>query len=618
MRRILLTILLGAVGLACGRQPCDPEDLETGPRVRIDLSLGYCNLPPVPEITTRSRVSKNTKVELDGAGSVEPNDDPMTFTWTLAVKPAGSSAVLTPNATKASFTPDVTGSYEVQLTISDGELTSAPKSIVIAAENDAPTSDAGENQMTDFGVAVGLDGSRSQDPNGDALRYSWSFAAAPGSTAILSDASAINPTFFADVRGRYEATLVVHDGEAASVGDVVVILAGISATPPIARINAPTTALTGSQIAVDGVGSSDPDGDPLTFRWTLSPGPVSSRAVLADPTANRTTFTADDLGAYTVQLVVNDGFYDSPPATIVIVAERSPSMTGAATFDPDVMHFLAGSNAGSALGVICEPTTFNQPSAGLPGGSRSAFVRPTDGKLIYVDTGSFTIREFVPDPLVLDAMGTYEFPLDPTANDPIIPSPRCTGTEPVFAIVIHPVTGALYYSCIDMMFRLGAFYDQAGNVLVGCPMSDVLALSTDGAVLGNACVYDANGVAHVTSATNHTWVPRARPVGGGFWVIRPNGLRFERWSIGADGSEVLDLTYGELPAAYAYPIPLELPRTLTLDAEGNLYTYAVDSAGIRAIFEFEAAGGVHLAYESFPERLCSINGTAGTILFSGP
>ena len=615
MRRILLTILLGAVGLACGRQPCDPEDLETGPRVRIDLSLGYCNLPPVPEITTRSRVSKNTKVELDGAGSVEPNDDPMTFTWTLAVKPAGSSAVLTPNATKASFTPDVTGSYEVQLTISDGELTSAPKSIVIAAENDAPTSDAGENQMTDFGVAVGLDGSRSQDPNGDALRYSWSFAAAPGSTAILSDASAINPTFFADVRGRYEATLVVHDGEAASVGDVVVILAGISATPPIARINAPTTALTGSEIAVDGVGSSDPDGDPLTFRWTLSPGPVSSRAVLANPTANRTTFTADDAGMYLVQLVVNDGFYDSPPATISIVAERSPNMTGAATFDPDVWHFLAGTTTGNSLGLVCEEATFNTPSGALPVGSQSHLVRPTDGKLIYVG-GDSTIREFVPDPLTLDSMGEYTLPADAIANDPIIPSPNCT-MDPVFRIRMHPTTGALYYACLDGANFLSAYFDQMGGILSAC--SDALAISTDGIVLGSSCLVDANGMLHMTG-DNSRWTPRARPIGGGFWVARPNGLRIERWTVGSDGSERLDFTYADLPPDFTYNSDGTpgLPSSITIDASGDLYDAAVGNGGIRTIFRHDASGAITAAYESEPSRLCGINGTLGTVLFSGP
>ena len=62
-----------------------------------------------------------------------------------------------------------------------------------------------------------LDGSGSSDPEDNSLAYSWTLAAPDGSTATLSDATIVNPTFVADVDGEYLATLVVNDGASDSV-----------------------------------------------------------------------------------------------------------------------------------------------------------------------------------------------------------------------------------------------------------------------------------------------------------------------------------------------------------------------------------------------------------------
>lgn len=62
------------------------------------------------------------------------------------------------------------------------------------------------------GTQVMLDASGSSDPEGDALTYSWSLDAPAGSTAQLSDDTAVQPTFTAGVAGDYTATVVVSDG----------------------------------------------------------------------------------------------------------------------------------------------------------------------------------------------------------------------------------------------------------------------------------------------------------------------------------------------------------------------------------------------------------------------
>jgi hypothetical protein len=126
------------------------------------------------------------------------------------------------------FTADVAGDYVVQLIVSDGMANSTPDTVTIRANggNVAPIADAGMDQDVLLGDMVELDGSASMDADGDALSYRWSLISIPGaSTATLSDATAINPYFMADVIGDYVVQLIVNDGDADSAPDTVTISA---------------------------------------------------------------------------------------------------------------------------------------------------------------------------------------------------------------------------------------------------------------------------------------------------------------------------------------------------------------------------------------------------------
>ena len=71
----------------------------------------------------------------------------------------------------------------------------------------------------------------------------------------------------------------------------------------------------GTQVTLDGSGSSDPDGNPLTYRWTWPGGSA---------TGVKPTVTLP-LGATTVTLIVNDGQADSAPDTVLItVRDTTP------------------------------------------------------------------------------------------------------------------------------------------------------------------------------------------------------------------------------------------------------------------------------------------------------
>ncbi|MCB1852965.1 MAG: PKD domain containing protein, partial [Gammaproteobacteria bacterium] len=73
---------------------------------------------------------------------------------------------------------------------------------------------------------------------------------------------------------------------------------------------------------LDGSGSTDVDGDSLTFYWSLTP-PSGCCVVLSDPTAVMPTFEVDVPGTYLAQLIVNDGTVDSAPDTVTISTENT-------------------------------------------------------------------------------------------------------------------------------------------------------------------------------------------------------------------------------------------------------------------------------------------------------
>jgi hypothetical protein len=77
-----------------------------------------------------------------------------------------------------------------------------------------PTAIAGTVQSVTEGAIVMLDGGGSNDANGDPLTYTWLLISKPtGSNASLSSASAIKPSFVADLIGTYVASLIVNDGK---------------------------------------------------------------------------------------------------------------------------------------------------------------------------------------------------------------------------------------------------------------------------------------------------------------------------------------------------------------------------------------------------------------------
>ncbi len=79
-------------------------------------------------------------------------------------------------------------------------------------------------------------------------------------------------------------------------------------------------------VTLDGSGSTDPNGAPLTYRWRQISGPAGS---FAEPTAAQPVFSLHALGTYVFALVVENGRFGSFTDTVQIIGRNDPPIADA-------------------------------------------------------------------------------------------------------------------------------------------------------------------------------------------------------------------------------------------------------------------------------------------------
>jgi RHS repeat-associated protein len=360
------------------------------------------NTPPVADAGPDRSAFVGDTVTLDGSGASDADGDPLTYAWTLA-PPAGSAAALDdPGAVAPTFTLDVPGDYLITLVVNDGTVDSAPDTVVVSTRNSAPVADAGPDAAALVGETVTLDGSGSSDVDGDPLTFAWSLVGPAGSSAALDDPAAVSPRFTVDLPGDYTATLVVNDGALDSAPDAVLV--STVNTPPVADAGPDQAVFVGDAVTLDGSGSSDVDGDALTYFWSLSTVPAGSTASLDDPNAVAPTFTVDASGTYVLQLVVNDGLADSPPDTVTVsTLNRAP----VADAGPDRAAFvgetvtLDGTGSADPEG---DPLSYAWSLLSVPPGSAAALTMPASATPTFpIDVPGTYVAQLVVNDGALDS-----------------------------------------------------------------------------------------------------------------------------------------------------------------------------------------------------------------------
>lgn len=185
--------------------------------------------------------------------------------------------------------------------------------------NAPPVAVAGPDQSLPLGQAAVLDGSASSDPEGATLTYQWT--AALGNPASIALPQNARVSLAPALPGTYWFYLRVSDGDQLSAPDSVAItLTGSLNQAPVAEAGLPALSYTldaPAPLPLDGSGSADAEGTPLTFLWQVLSSPAG--VALTDSTAPQTSFVPTLDGEYRFRLTVSDGQAQSSDETTVVV-----------------------------------------------------------------------------------------------------------------------------------------------------------------------------------------------------------------------------------------------------------------------------------------------------------
>jgi hypothetical protein len=240
------------------------------------------------------------------------------------------------------------------------DTASTTVTVEVPTQNTPPTADAGADQTVDEGTTVTLDASGSNDPDAsDVLTYTWTQT--EGQSVSISDAMAEQATFTApDVDSETTLTFQVEatDGDTVDT-DTVDVTVQPTNDQPVADAGPDQTVIAGETVQFDGTGSSDPEGETLSYSWTLTGGP--SVGSLADTNVAQPTFTASDTttGTAVYELEVTDTQGATATDTVEVTVEPAPEASVAVAHSTDSTTVAPGE-------TVTITATFTQMDANSP------------------------------------------------------------------------------------------------------------------------------------------------------------------------------------------------------------------------------------------------------------
>ena len=296
------------------------------------------NKPPVANAGLDQTVNAGDTVMLDGTKSRDPDGNNITsYFWEQIAGPdviLNGADTATPSFTALSNVSANTA-LVFQLTVTDDKNATSisPVKITVKPANRPPVANAGVNQTVNAGDVVTLDGSKSNDPDNDQIKYLWKQIAGTPAVTINGDDKPI-ATFTApsDIASDTDLTfeLTVTDdknGKSTAISQVTVKYVPPPNQPPIVDAGPDQTVNAGDVVTLDGSGSSDPEGDQLSYSWTQTAGPSVS---LDDANVPSLTFTAPSDVASDTDLafeltVTDDKNGKSTGSTLVTLKAVTPS-----------------------------------------------------------------------------------------------------------------------------------------------------------------------------------------------------------------------------------------------------------------------------------------------------
>ena len=295
--------------------------------------------------------------------------------------------------------------------------------------NTPPISNAGSNTQVPVNAPYQFDGSASLDSDGSIVSYKWELYAGGN---WITFGSSVYALYTFNSPGTYTVRLTVTDNQGA-VDDALVYVTVVANQAPTADAGADRTIeSTGptTQISLDGSGSSDPDGDSLTFVWTGVFGTASGMnpAVALPP------------GSHAIRLTVDDGkgHFTIDTVNITVVDSTPPALTGLAD---QVLEATSASGANGTFSVTATDLVTPAPAVVCTPSSGSTFaIGTTTVSCTATDaagnsaSGSFTVT--VKDTTAPIIVAPEDLKVEATGPETLVKTGTATATDTVGVVSI--------------------------------------------------------------------------------------------------------------------------------------------------------------------------------------
>lgn len=469
----------------------DPDGLTSTDTMSVIWNANSAPVTNTPAQQPAMNVVPGSTFRLRAGDVTTTSGNSVTYMW----RQTGGPSVTLSDSTAANPTftvPNQDGTLTFELVLDDGISQSKTLITVVMTIDQAPTANAGPDQLLEnvaSGTRVTLDGTNSTDPEGGALTYNWVQISGP--RVSLRGANTATPSFIypnatkvdaarAKLVGQPQETLVfgltVSDGNSTSAQDQVEVKININAGPTAVATASQTTFYglqNGDTVSLDGSGSSDPDGDTLTYSWTQTSGRTLSisGANTATPTitydGKGTTATPDKA---TFSLTVSDGAQTSASSSVELtfIANRAPIANAGSD--------ISGINAG-------ETVTLNAGSSSDPDGDTLSYSwRQLSGSSVSLSGANTATPSFTAPDVASTQTLVFEVTVDDgkgfTAADQVRVQVQPTGS---ITIIQQSVGGDISYSFTSTLS------DLTGSVLTANGVGQLVAAKV------NTGVYTVTG-----------------------------------------------------------------------------------------------------------------------------
>jgi hypothetical protein len=304
----------------------DNNGLSASSTVTVTVSPAAAPNQP-PTVSTGSDQTIQLPISsasLSGTATADGNATIISTVWSRVSGPldANISNGYSLNAQALQMTAP--GVYVFQLTATDNNGLSSSATVKITVQsapvNQPPVADAGDDQT--IGVPQGpvtLDGSKSYDPDGSIVGYSWYQLSGKGGVTI-NNSNTVTPQVSGLQAGQYTFVLVVTDNGGLTAKDQMTITVNASNDKKshlVANAGKDTTvALPAQSTVLNGSSSSDSGANIVSYNWAVVSGPAGAKVFSPDQATTNVSGLAG--GAYVFLLTVSDDLGNTDTASVKV------------------------------------------------------------------------------------------------------------------------------------------------------------------------------------------------------------------------------------------------------------------------------------------------------------